>query len=60
MITSETFLTKHERHVIRAALHRYVTVRAKEGKINATAKGRFAADADCYVANDLIRQLGSL
>lgn len=52
-----SWLTKHERRVIVAALARERTAKQQLGKRAAKAKTRAMADADVYVASDLLRQL---
>lgn len=52
-----SWLTKHERRVIIAALGHEQTRTVALGRKAAKAKTRAMADADAYVCHDLLRQL---
>lgn len=57
MALEVSWLTKHERQVIRSGLERERDHKAKLSRLAARAKTRAMAGADAFVASDLLRQL---
>lgn len=51
------FLTKHERGMLLGALRDYEQRQQDKARTKATAKDRGIANANAYVAGDLVRQL---
>lgn len=52
-----SWLTRHERGVMIAALRTYTDAQKRKGRIAAKPEVRAQADANAYVAGDLLRQL---
>lgn len=52
-----SWLTKHERGVLQAALANYRTAQHKKSQVAATVKTRAIAGANAHTASDILRQL---